>query len=278
MILRHVRATIARLFLLGLLLVFVAVMPLLISPDAIFRAYRARSLYDPPPRWYHYALPVLIVGVLGTGLGVGAWAAWLTFRPGWHPILERLAVYGRPGAVAAAIDAELADADAVTLGQPLKSFALAKYPCGEVIVTRSWMVQFSEFGLRLVHLPDVAWVRRVRLLDLTLGGSLPSHGLEVHVRRGRDETFYLAETDVRRLLVELIHRNPAALGRFDERFEQRWRDEREAVIADLDRERREIEGMAEEDAERERTERLEQAEAYTVTIETKKRRRATRGT
>jgi hypothetical protein len=211
MVLRQYRGTVLSCLAAGALLLGLGVLPLL--------APRGAALWG--PRWRCY--PVLLLPALLAGVGLSAWGVALLARPGWHPLLGRLAAFGPPRAVAAAIDEELARGEVVRVGSRRRSPRLHD----EVLLTRSWALQFTAFGALVVRLEDVVWVRKVvfRAFDpeAPYRESL-AHFVEVKVRPGGGVYFGGTEADVERLLAELLARQPRALRGFDSRWEgpQNW--------------------------------------------------------
>ncbi len=160
---------------------------------------------------FHLLLPLMALGFLVGAVATLARGLFLKARPEHHPVLRRLALYGPPGKVMAEIDGELAREDeVVVLGRPQKSFRLSDGASGpSVYLTRSWLVQLTELGARLVRLDDVLWVwKYVDEGDpRALVGPRPHH-VRVVVRRDAHEEFDLPEEDADRLVLWLLRRAP----------------------------------------------------------------------
>jgi len=241
--------SVVKLFIVGPLCVGIGGAAFLADHGNIWRAYRpGGTFYDTRHAWSAYLLPFLLYGIILAGVGALVWGVCLILRPRWHPVLRRLAAFGPPEEVAASIDRELADtAEVLRIGEPRRSFRLAMTLIPPVVVTRSWLVQGTEFGLRLVRLEDIVWVQRVIFTPpLTVIDDQASffHGVAVMVREGKDERFILSETDTHRLLVALLTRLPWVLSGFDPGREQQWRAGAEPLWNAVQQERQQIQALS----------------------------------
>jgi hypothetical protein len=229
---RQVRLSILKVYLVALLLGLLGLAPLLGLAKLEARGGAGG--------WSH-GLAALALAAGAAAAGVLSWGVLLTVRPGWHPIYRRLARFGPPRAVAAAVDAEVGSGEVVKVG--LRRASELHEP---VLLTRSWLVQASAFGLRLVRLGDVVWVRKVAFApraDLSGWPATPAWFVEVKVRDGGGQYFGLAEADCDVLLAELVGRLPWVLSGVDERWEGRWQDDRAGLLAEVDGQRELIQGQ-----------------------------------
>jgi hypothetical protein len=168
-------------------------------------------------------------------LGVVVLGAWRLFRIDQHLDVQALARYGPPREVVAAIDAELAEGKQVTrVGQGLRSFQVPvrnELGYNEVYLTPSWLVHFSG--------PELSHVQVFHLDSLILAGRRGDR-VVLADRHGVEAEIPGTDTGLTRLLAEILVRVPWALNRFDEETERTWRDDRDQIIAAVDRQRQDI--------------------------------------
>jgi hypothetical protein len=192
---------------------------------------------------------VLFVGLAIVGPCLLVWGLRDWSRLDRHPDLVALSRYGPPDNVVSAIDAELADEEQVVrLGQVLKSFHLShvlegRELAGEVLLTPSWLVcLYSEDGRRLacLRLDSIVWVfREPTSFRAGPGLELPYQAVVLDRHGARLEIPGTA-AGVSRLLAEVLSRVPWALDRFDEATERTWNEDRDQILADVDRRRDQI--------------------------------------
>src|SRR5262245_49286729 len=144
MVLRHVRRTVIRYLVVGLLLLCASVAAVFLSPDLLTRPFLPAGAGGRPLQWYEKAVPFLMIGAALGGAGALLWGVLLALRPQWHPLFRRLAPFGPPHEVAAEVDAELAGDEVVRFGDPVRSFRLASNLYGQVFLTRSWVLQPTD--------------------------------------------------------------------------------------------------------------------------------------
>jgi hypothetical protein len=188
-------------------------------------------------RWSPTLGPAFFLGGLFQlfGLGLMAVGCWNWTRLDRHPDFQALARYGPPREVIAAIDAELAEPGQVRrLGKGAGSLqwgANADLVFNEVYLTRSW----------LISLAGTDWTRLkvFRLDSLVVACRREGHAVLVD-RHGVRARVPGTDAGLTRLLAEILVRVPWALNRFDEEAERAWQDNRDQVIAAVDRKRQEI--------------------------------------
>jgi hypothetical protein len=124
----------------------------------------------------------------------------------------------------AEIDAELACADeVVTIGRTSGPLHLLR---GEdappLLLTRSWLMQLTQLGLRLVRLEDMLWVWKYVEEEHSVFGVVRTVIVRVLVHRGAHEEFLLPEAETDRLVLWLLRRVPGIRVGYDPRLERLW--------------------------------------------------------
>jgi hypothetical protein len=239
---RHLRRRPRSLLLWGLLLV------LLIGTSIAVMLAGLALRGDRADAGFFYVLG-LFAALLAVGVALIGWSVRLWRRLDRHPSVLALARYGPPGEVVTAIDAELAGPKQVLrIGRRLRSFRLdlggARDLYGEVLLTPSWLVCLGDEGQDLVgvqQLESVVWAYRAA--DPSPAALLSLGRCEAAVivdRHGVGLRIPGTEAGVTRLLAEILTRVPWALSRFDEETQRAWNDDRERIIADVDRRRDQI--------------------------------------
>lgn len=268
MIARKVRISILKLYVLALGLALVGFGPMVQSPH-LYRAYGAHAVWSGPVRWYEYVVPAILTGMALASVATFAWAVVVTVRPSWHLTYRRLAAFGPPYEVAAAIDKELADkGEVVQIGRALRAFRLSNDLHQPTFVTRSWALQFTDFRLHVVRLEDVVWVRKALFWSATADSGASwraNYFVEVKVRKGSTVYFGGREADVDRLLFELISRQPWVLSGANERWDELWRIDQGQVFERVEAQREQVQAQRpeerraslEEKVSRARTEAIE---------------------
>jgi hypothetical protein len=245
----HVRASILKSLVLGLAFLLIPGLAFWYSPHLfhVFTGARPGWMTSGPTGLIDYLFPLIMLGMVGAGVVCFVWVALLLLRPTWHPVYRRLSAFGPAREVAAAIDAELARRDEVVRVGSIRSVRPVpvsdQTPGGAVLLSRSWLLQLTDFGLRVARLEDVVWVRKVSFHAVVAGrptGAALAYAVEVKVRRGNDELFRCSKEEVDRLLLELLTRLPWVRSGLDERWERQWEGDRPALVADVQRERERI--------------------------------------
>jgi hypothetical protein len=233
---RHLRRWPRKLLIVGLVLV------VLFSPCA---AGSVLLILD-SSRGGSGALPASLVFSLVwlASLGVTIYAALALRRLDRNRDVQALARYGPPAEVLDAIDTELADeANVVHVGQPMRSFTFTSWRTGElngaqVFLTPSWLVHlWGEEGRRMnvQRLGDLMVVYRI---DVPPSGGLPAVASAVFIDRHDVKVEVVGTVEgVSRLLTQVLVRVPWALDRFDAVAERQWRENREQIIAEVERRR-----------------------------------------
>jgi len=169
-------------------------------------------------------------------LAVVILGAWSLIRLDRHPDIKALARYGPPLEIVAAVDAELAARKEVTrIGSGLRSFHMRienELGFNEVYVTPSWLVHFAG--------PELSHLQVFHLDSLILAGRRDEQHVVLVDRHGVENEILGTEAGLTRLLAEILARVPWALNRFDEKTERSWHDDRNQIIAAVDRKRQGI--------------------------------------
>lgn len=133
-------------------------------------------------------------------------------NPHRHPM-------ARPAEVSAEIDREVAE-------DSVERF-------GSVLLTRSWLLQPTTFGLRRIRLADTLWV-----CELT--GA--RYGLVFYFRNGRTTGVLLKRTMAAPALQTVINHVPWVLVGFDVQRLREWQKRRDDMIAVVDERRKQFRG------------------------------------
>jgi hypothetical protein len=141
-----------------------------------------------------------------TGIVLGLFLVVGMIWPRCNVVLWPLARYGPPLEIAAAIDAELTEEETVQrFGQPLRSFHISETDRFPIILTPSWLLQFSEVGLCAARLDDIVlFNKKVRTRRNPLGVKDQRCSVVVQERSGRVAEFTQSEPEVDRLLRYLL--------------------------------------------------------------------------
>jgi hypothetical protein len=244
MIRKRLRLAVARALIVGSLMLAVGVFPFLVSPRLVTEGLpRAKTLSGMHALFYSL-FPFLLAAFALGGLAFFIWGLCLLVKPGWHPTLRRLGKYGPPREVAGAIDAELADADTTRIGEPIRSFRLARadQTHDPVFVTRSWVVQPVGLGVKVVRLDDIVWVRGQGFAFARMVAA-QGQAVGVKLRDGSEEQFVLSAANAPRLVLEIVRRLPWVHSGSDEVLERRWQSERQEFLAAFDRQREQVQAL-----------------------------------
>jgi hypothetical protein len=125
--------------------------------------------------------------------------------PRCHLVLCRLARFGPPRQVAAAIDAELAQPELLLqFGLPARPFRRNRTDKFPIVLTPSWLVQFGELSVRVAPLDDIRWVyKKVLAVRYNLVVTERWYSLVVYRKNGGTVEFRQAEAEIDRLLAAL---------------------------------------------------------------------------
>ena len=135
-----------------------------------------------------------------------------SINPRWHPM-------ARPAEIAAEIEQELTEDTVERIG-PL-------------LVTRSWLLQPTTFGLRRIRLDDTVW-----LCEIT--GA--RYGLLFRLRNGRTTGVLTWRKQAQPALQAVFKRIPWVLVGFDLERLRQWQKQREQMIAVVDARRKQMRG------------------------------------
>jgi hypothetical protein len=173
----------------------------------------------------------------GTALVIGLWEVAKSYRNMArlvrHPGILELVRFGPPLELMADVDTELADTGRV------------KHLCGELSCWRGWDfkdVYLTPFWLVYRFGPVGSWGvgLQIFLLGSVVVGCRHGHHVVVIDRHGVRADIPGNDAGLTRLLAEILVRVPWALSRFDEESERTWHEDREQIIAAVDRRRQEI--------------------------------------
>src|SRR5262249_50735956 len=136
-------------------------------------------------------------------------------------------------------------------------------------LTRSWVLQPTDFGLRVARLEDVVWVRKVifqAVEPVARALTTVAFGVELKVKRGRDETFLTTREDADRLLAELLRRLPWVLSGVDSRWDDLWRQDRGRLFDSVQAQREQVQAGGPSGWEALAADKLRQALAQARTV------------
>ncbi len=172
------------------------------------------------------ALPVLGFGLWKVLRVVGRAA-----NPERHPLMLTLARYGPPDEVAASIDREADELSNAPLRGPL--------------VTRSWLLRPSVFGLQVVPLDDVVWVYRKVTKHSTNGvPTRTTHAAVINRRDGRSLEIGGTESAAGEVLQRILGSAPWILAGFDNELAGLWASRRDVVLDIVDKRRQQFHEQA----------------------------------
>jgi len=154
----------------------------------------------------------------GLAVAVMAFLAFLsltaTFWPHLHPLMQMLKPFGDVWAVAAKIDAELADPEHTVVAPQVRWDGLWRWH-PRVGVTRHWVINLSPAAAAVAFLPDIVWVYK----QLTVVGGFArgkvAPGVGCHRRDGGHVWFRTeCEDDAEAILEAIVERRPDVLTGF----------------------------------------------------------------
>jgi hypothetical protein len=146
-----------------------------------------------------------------------------------HPIARSLRTYGDPADVAAHIEREVRE-DAST------------FQVGRLLLTRSWILQGSTYGLRVVHINDVIWIHK-KVTKVLANGIIPIDTMRSAMICTRDgNALEVGESDrtTDRLLVEVERRAPWVVAGFSHEMAALYEKDRTRLAAAVDERRHEM--------------------------------------
>jgi hypothetical protein len=169
-----------------------------------------------------------IVGLVAAGLvlllalrNLRAWSARRA-RPTTHPIWKKLAALGDARTLASQLDMEMRGTDV----QRFK---------GRAVVTPSWLVRSSAFGLEAVPVDRLVWIhKKVTTQKKAFVTVSRTYEAVVCQRDGGQLSVRAPEAEVDRLLGELLRRAPWVLAGWSDELEKAWRSRRAEMIAAVD--------------------------------------------
>lgn len=184
-------------------------------------------LYRKEPKLRGDFLPVMLKtddfhgrGLVGLAIGatlllIGLWCFYNARRrraaPDTHPIMTRLAKYGPPAEVAAAIDTEAASPQAVNIGP--------------VRCTPNWLLHASAFNLKPCALRELVWAhKKVTKVYYNFIPVSKNFALVLHDRQRKQTLIQVrgGEKQVDQLLGALNHYAPWTLLGFSDELRHAW--------------------------------------------------------
>ena len=167
-------------------------------------------------------VPLLLLGLWNVARAVLRWS-----DSDRHPIARRLMRFGPPEEVAERIDNEVRT-------QP-DTFRL-----GPALLTPSWLLRPTFFGLEVRHLGEVLWVyQKVTRHSVNFIPTGKSYAAVVRDRHGGTLEVVGGEKGVLQFLQEVVHRAPWVIGGYNQQLDRAWTKDRDELIAAVDERRRE---------------------------------------
>jgi hypothetical protein len=172
---------------------------------------------------------------LGIGLPILLFGLWNVMRglrraanPERHPLVGALVPYGPPDEVARAIQEEIEkDCPNATLGQ--------------AVLTRSWLLKPSHFGLKILHLDDLLWVYKKVTKHSTNGVPTgTTYAAVLNQRNGRSLEIGGTEKAADEMLQRIYGNVPWILCGFDPQLAGLYQKKRDVVLDVVERRRQEF--------------------------------------
>jgi hypothetical protein len=162
-------------------------------------------------------LPALLLGLWNVGKGVGR-----ALRPERHPLFGGLMRYGPPKEVVEVIQQEV--------GQevpPARPWA--------PLVTRSWLLRPTWFGLQVVHLSEVVWMyKKVTRHQSYFIPTGTSHAAVIHRRDGKVLQVGGTDRSTQQLLERVFENAPWILAGFQSELAALWNTNRTELLKIVD--------------------------------------------
>lgn len=169
------------------------------------------------------------LGGLGLVLGLMVLAGWglrtavrRSGDPGTHPIMKSLAEHGAVETVAAAIDAELAEPQVLTIDR--------------ITLTRGWLVRRSPFGLVLLPFKDLIWAyKKVTQHSVNFIPTGKTYSLVACTRNLKARALQVRSAPaVDRLLEGMRARAPWAIYGYSDELVKLWRSNAGEMVRAVD--------------------------------------------
>jgi hypothetical protein len=133
-----------------------------------------------------------------------------------HPLAKVMRRFGEPSEVACHIERESA-------GEKM-------HMIGGAIFTRSWLIRSTMFSVDLVHLADAAWMYKSRISTYLYGVPAgTSFGTVLCDIRGKAFSFRLSDSQCDAFIIAVSHRVPWILVGFDDKLQQLWKKNKQAI-------------------------------------------------
>jgi hypothetical protein len=145
-----------------------------------------------------------------------------------HPIAESLRTYGEPADVAAHIDREARD-------------GTCTFQSDKLLLTQSWILQTSTYGLRVVQINDVIWVyKKVTKHSINCIPTDTTHSVMIGTRDGHALEFVENNATADRFLEEVCRRAPWVVAGFSHETDAVYQKDRTSMAATVDKRRSEM--------------------------------------
>jgi hypothetical protein len=167
-----------------------------------------------------FALPILAFGLWNVLRGLRR-----AVNPERHPLVTALVRFGAPAEVAQAIQEEV-EQEAPNAG------------LSQTVLTRSWLLRPSHFGLKVIHLEDVVWVYKKVTKHSTNGVPTgTTYATVINQRSGASLEIGGSEQSTGELIQRICNSVPWILAGFDQQVAGLYQKKREVVVGIVDERR-----------------------------------------
>ncbi len=189
------------------------ILPIMLNNTAVFRGAGYVGLV--------VCLPLFLLALWNISKCVSR-----TVNPHGHPVFNALSAAGDASKIAAEIDHEVAAGKVDRFGR--------------TIVTSSWLLWRSPFGLTAVSLDDGIWYH---LRTISHHGA-KSHSIIAHLRSGKAKQVPVPGKFAPAAIQAIAKRVPWALFGYDKQLQTSWQKERVKMIASVDERRRQFQSQS----------------------------------
>ena len=146
-------------------------------------------------------------------------------NPEEHPIAKSLSKFGSPQVIAGNIDSEIQMSDNSAVGS--------------VVITRSWLLKPTTFGLDILNLEDIVWVyKKVTKHYINMIPTGKTIAALIRNRQGQSLEIQGNDSDIDLILERIFNQVPWILLGFSKELENLWDyDDRSGIIAMVDERR-----------------------------------------
>jgi len=142
-----------------------------------------------------------------------------------HPINIRLAKFGPPQKIASIMNEEV---------------KIPKIQVKGIIITGSWLLKSSIYGLEMILLGELAWIHSKVTSHYTYGvPSGKSYSVIIYKRDGKSFEVACDELTSSMLISRVTENAPWVVGGFNEEIQKFWDTDRPGFIAYVDQRKRE---------------------------------------